>query len=161
MSTASWDHVLFSEHIGKHILSYIEHTSKLSQVSKAAYNYCSFINNERGGKCTCCTVYNSFVRPYNKVARISSNALIGRNLGSDLSDIPTSKSNISFWRWIADNEWVTGAASSEGLFVIDIGSGINSICVFGSVVSELNIRMAIGIDGDSQKVLSAAETALR
>ena len=39
MSTASWDHVLFSEHIGKHILSYIEHTSKLSQVSKLSSSY--------------------------------------------------------------------------------------------------------------------------
>ena len=133
------------------ISSYLPHTSTLSLVCKASHQLCRIINEERTGRNTCCNC-ETFVRCFNKASRVYEDLAIVRTV--------TSRSNVEFWAWAAASTWVQNAAREEGLCVVDMGSGINSLCIMGAVVSELNIKMAIGIDADVHKVSLAAQLAL-
>jgi hypothetical protein len=68
----------------------------------------------------------------------------------------TTECVVKLWFGLLGTEWVKDALnSSQGLFVVDAGSGLNNLCVIGSYVTGC-IKMAVGLEGDRQKAQLAA-----
>jgi hypothetical protein len=68
---------------------------------------------------------------------------------------------VKLWQWLLSERWVVDAvASSQGLTVVDAGSGLNNPCVIGSYISGC-IKMAIGLEADRHKAQLAASSLQR